>query len=62
MTFHADFWVVVGTASPVITLAAVVSATDSLATHTVTALAGRGRRQKRYKAEGAMVPAAASRL
>lgn len=30
MAFHADFWVVVGAASPVIMLAAVVSASDSM--------------------------------
>ena len=29
MTLHTDFWVVVGTASPVISLAAIVSASDS---------------------------------
>ena len=30
MAYHADFWIVVGTASPVIILAAVVSASDSM--------------------------------
>jgi len=31
MAFHADFWVVVGTVAPVIALASIVSASDSVA-------------------------------
>lgn len=62
MTFHADFWVVVGTASPVIALAAVISITDALSTRTVSLPAGRGRRQRRVESPIAAVPYALSAL
>ena len=31
MAFHADFWVVVGTASPIFSLAAIAAASDAMA-------------------------------
>jgi hypothetical protein len=52
MAFHADFWVLVGTAAPVFVLAAVVSASDSITARRITPTKRGLRRRENHDEHG----------